>query len=298
MSSQDDCGTAPDQDAPTTSAASPAAAALKQAVSAWEAGQLRQCLLAVSAAAGAAPSGDAGLARAQALQLRQLQALCRITLAAQEPVGSRGAGGARWLHLLLLDATATAPAVRAAFRRLSGLVHPDKCALPRAAQAFTELQQRVQGLLAALPGSPTRKRCRSAAGDSGDEPVAEDVDEEQSGAEEDALNDYGGFAWYSEWEEKGGEQEVNAADARAGKAASVAGCDAAADAAADAEADTRWLEGLGQDELRAEVQRRQAALLTSAGAHAALRRARSLLAASIAEAEACSRQQLDGGFLR
>lgn len=198
---------------------------------------------------------------------------------------------------------ARAADVRRQYRRLAALVHPDKCRLAAAAPGddFKRLRAAADALLCAAVDSGgggserSGKRARtegSGAGTGGLSGGEEEEDEEDSW-----VADGGGLPWWEEWERP----EPRAHDSST---------DRAAEGAAGAEQhDQHTLEAMPLEGVRAEVRRRQAALLEpqqdAAGRpipmqqlQAALRRARTVLAGSATAAAEAAAAAGGGGFLR
>lgn len=228
---------------------------------------------------------------------------------------------------------ASAADVRRQFRRLSALVHPDKCRLEGAHEAFQRLQAASEALQRAVEegGAAERpgKRARTAGGASGSRGEGSEWEE---GGEEEAedswVPDGGGFPWWSEWDvpAQQGQQEAGGAVQRAqqeqgvGQQAAVRAADLGAeqqqqagggDGAAQTEEqqDEERLLAMSLDALRAEVRRRQAGLLEPQldaqgrriplpQLHAALRRARTVLADRVAADAEQRAAASGGGFLR
>lgn len=197
--------------------------------------------------------------------------------------------------MLGLEPGVPAAQLRQRFRQLAAAVHPDKCSLPGAAAAFQALQQGVERLLAAgaqgageggggsasegRPAKRQRAEGPEQPGGSREEPDGRDTEEEWPGDEEWLASDNGGFPWWSEWDPPAAAQaEGRGGSAPGGGSGSTPGAAAAAVAAGSARAesaespaaaDERVLEALPLASLRAEVARRQAALLGGPGAAAA-----------------------------
>lgn len=220
-------------------------------------------------------------------------------------------------QLFGLDASAAAAAdVRRQYRRLAALVHPDKCRLPGAAEAFQRLQAAAEALLAALQdgsGAPRSKRARTAAGapaGSGAAAAGLSDGEDDEEADDGWTPDGAGFPWWDEWD-----APQAAVPAQQGQQGSCdPGCDAAqqqaaAGTSAPEEQQDDELHSMPLDALRAEVRRRQDALLEpqtdAAGRRIPmhqlqqqLRRARTVLADRVAAAATEQAAARGGGFLR
>ena len=191
-----------------------------------------------------------------------------------------------WQLLGLRPADAHAAAVRGAFRRLAALVHPDKCSLPRSAEAFARLQAGVEGLLRELEveGERLAKRQRAESESAGLDSL-DDLDDgwATAASEEEAAE----FPWWGKWDEP-----------RWAPAPPPEGD------LQHAQADARRLAAMDVEQLRVEVRARQAALLAPGGSapleclNEELRRARALLSRRLEEAAARAAAQADGGFLR
>ncbi|KAL4428067.1 hypothetical protein ABPG75_002156 [Micractinium tetrahymenae] len=276
-------------------------------------------------------------AQRQELPARQLQALCHIKLAGR-PCASQA-----WHKVLGLPAGSSptsAADIRRQFKRLAALVHPDKCAWAGAGEAFASLRAAADSLLEAAAqaegeqagrGSTSNKRKRTSSG--GGRATAAGSDSLDGSDEEDGWEpDGGGFPWWEEWDDSAPQPEAAAAAAaaaaaQAGERGAAAGATGAAErhrpglggaAASGAEQqqaqrstdelDLEQLAAMPLDELRAEVRRRQAALLSppldAAGRRVplpqlqvALRQARTLLADRVAAEAAAAAAVAGGGFL-
>ena len=227
------------------------------------------------------------------------------------------------LQVFGLDAQQCSAAdVRRQFRRLSALVHPDKCHLEGAHQAFQRLQAAAEALQRAVEdgGSDAAerpgKRARTAGGAGGGSEWDEGEEEEDSW-----VPDGGGFPWWSEWDAPAVQQAAGSAVQHAqqgqddvqrageqGAEQQQAGAGAAG-AQTEVQQDEQRLHAMDLDALRAEVRRRQASLLEPQldaegrriplpQLQAALRRARALLADRTALAVEQHDAASGGGFLR
>lgn len=218
-------------------------------------------------------------------------------------------------------ASATAASVRRQYKRLAALVHPDKCRLEGAAEGFKRLRAAADSLLEAVSGSgPPAKRARAERSGSGAAAAAADDAELSSGEEEEDgwVPNGGGFPWWSQWESVQPPRGASAGAACAAQLISSAnqqqqqqgdaggkGTGAGQD---EEQAEERQLQGMALEELRAEVRRRQVAILEPAldaqgqrvplqQLQAALRRARTVLADRVAAAAAVKAAEGGGGFL-
>lgn len=209
-------------------------------------------------------------------------------------------------------AAATRADVQRQYKRLAGLVHPDKCAAAGAAEAFRRLRDAADALLAAVDEGPQggggagcAKRARTAGGSGG------------QGEEEDDdgwVPDGGGFPWWSAWDSPAAargatEQATSSTQQQQQQGGSRSSTGGSASAAGDAErAEQELLQALGLEELRAEVRQRQAVVLNPPldaqgrrlplpQLQAALRRARTALAERATAAAAQRAAAAGGGFL-
>lgn len=225
-----------------------------------------------------------------------------------------------------MASVASAADIRRQYKRLAALVHPDKCGSPGAADAFKSLRAAADCLLhtvqaeasGAGTGARSSKRARTEGGNevrcwaAGSGVEEEGWEAEGWEAEEEAeewLPDGGGFPWWEQWDSRV-PSEHNRQQAAAGEAAgqpTAASREAGVTGAAQQKAQAQ-LEQLGLDELRAEVRRRQAAILAppldKSGQRvplhrlqADLRQARSLLSERTAAEAAAAAASSGGGFL-
>lgn len=222
---------------------------------------------------------------------------------------------------------ASAGDVRRQFRRLSALVHPDKCHLEGAHTAFQRLQAAAEALQGAVEecsdaAERAGKRARTAGGGEGSTAAATGSGGGEDEEEEDGwVPDGGCFPWWSEWDTPAVQQAASSTPqhgqqepqqgAQQGPQQQHAGSAApAADPAAQTEEqqDEEQLQALGLDGLRAEVRRRQAGLLEPQvdaegrriplpQLQAGLRRARTVLADRVAAAAEQRAAASGGGFL-
>lgn len=232
---------------------------------------------------------------------------------------------------------ALAAHIRRQFKQLAALVHPDKCAWAGAGEAFASLRAATDSLLEAAAqgeepqggssGASGRYSKRRRTDSSGGMDAVDDSDGEGSW-----VPDGDGFPWWEEWDSPAREPQAAATGAAQAGAGGCAGGgeaaaaaqqqpapDSVAGAASGAEEQQRVrcsseeveherLAAMSVDELRAEVRRRQAALLTPPldgtgrrlplpQLQAALRRARTLLADRVAQETAATAAASGGGFL-
>ncbi|GAB4820946.1 hypothetical protein N2152v2_007992 [Parachlorella kessleri] len=162
-------------------------------------------LSAASDASTAAGQKEAGSSSAELCRRQQqLQALCRVHLA--------GPSLESWSKLLGFASpreAASQPAeVRRRYRQLAAAVHPDKCAVPGASQAFQKLQGGVQGLLKGVDSggaeaghAAKRRRHNDGLSPLDEEPGETDTLRDEEWFDEAWLaSDNDGFAWWSEWD--------------------------------------------------------------------------------------------------
>lgn len=222
--------------------------------------------------------------------------------------------------------------IRRQYKLLAALVHPDKCAWSGAGEAFASLRAAADSLLEAAEqsteagtgsGGPRSKRRRTD--DAGGATAADDSDGGHGW-----VPDGGGFPWWDEWDAPvslsrpaaAGATEAGPAERAAAGGAHATGqqrADSGTTAASGTEGqqqaqssseerDRDDLIGMSLDELRAEVRRRQATLLSPQvdetgrrvplqQLQAALRRARTLLAERVAIDAAAAAAASGGGFL-
>ena len=208
--------------------------------------------------------------------------------------------------------------MRRQWRRLSALVHPDKCRVEGASAAFQRLQAAAEALVQAAeegssPAQRPGKRARTGSGGQGAGGLSEGEGEEE--ADDSWVPDGGGFPWWGEWDAPtarqaggggAGQAEQDKAEAAGGEEQRQAGDEAALTAE---QQDQERLQAMDLGALRAEVRQRQAALLEpqldAEGRRvpmqqllAALRRARTVLADRVAAAAEQRAAAGGGGFLR
>lgn len=208
--------------------------------------------------------------------------------------------------------------MRRQFRRLSALVHPDKCRLEGASAAFQRLQAAAEALVQAAEegsGPAERPGKRTRTGSSGERTGGLSEGEGEDEAEDSWVPDGGGFPWWGEWDApaaqqagggEAGQVQQGRADAGRGEEQQQAGADAALTAE---QQDQESLLAMDLATLRAEVRQRQAALLEPQldaqgrriplqQLQATLRRARTVLADRVAAAAEQRAAAWGGGFLR
>lgn len=238
-------------------------------------------------------------------------------------------------------ASASSADVRRQYKRLAAVVHPDKCRLVGAADAFKHLHAAADRLLQSLQEGEGKHGPDGSSGH-GSSPGSKRARTDHTGAEawmngstsvnwddaidDDWLEDGGGFPWWDEWDAY---EPARPAGAEAGGHAAVAeeagterrsdgqqaggGQEGESQAAVQSgtarrqewEVEQARLLGMGLEELRAEVRRRQDCLMEpqvdAAGQplplpqlQAELRQARSILADRV-QAMAAERAATAGG---
>jgi hypothetical protein len=237
----------------------------------------------------------------------------------------------------LEPSTASAADVRRQYRRLATLLHPDKSQLPGAEAAFKQLQAAADRLAScvaeaedggpqgASTGRPS-KRPKTSTGRGAAGGGAADAGTGWDESEDDAwFRGGGGFPWWEEWDapvaaaaagpqgqeglSEAGKQEQPKSGARASPPDGEQPAGPASQAAQGQEDEQARLSSMSLEELRAEVRRRQEALLDHqldeqgrpvplSQLQAALKQARSVLAEKAAAVAAEQAVAADGGFVR
>lgn len=248
----------------------PAEAAQAKAMQLLEQGVYGRALAAASAATKLPGAGPLETG------LATLRLICRLHLA--------GPTATCWQVLGLAEG-ASAEDVRRAFRRGAQRVHPDKCSLPRTEAAFKILATAVDQALVA--GGVDKSGAPHVAADMGGF--------EKSG---------GGAPWWQEWEPTAAEARQQQQEQRQQQASRKRRAWQPPE-----DSDAQVLSRLTTQALRAEVARRQGAVLSpSPGSdeaamdpsirQARLREARSLLSERLKEEEAAAFADTAGGFQR
>jgi DnaJ domain len=253
----------------------------RRSLAAGQHSEALRCAALVTATLPSIPGdGSSGSATATASSAVAMAAREAQQLAALARVLEHTAAG-RWFAALQLqqqhasgEQGVSAGCVRAAYRRLAALVHPDKCQHTAAEEGFRALTQAYSRALAEV-GDDGAKDGHGGVGDGegGDDMLSE------------------GYAWWSEWE-----ADVRRDGPDGGAAAAATGSTAHTGLGVEEVQEDAELWTASLAELAAEVEQRQAAVLTPtrpddiahlpATRQRRLRAARQVLAARIQEQRA------------
>jgi hypothetical protein len=184
------------------------------------------------------------------------------------------------------------------YKRLAILIHPDKCALPCAQDAFHKLRQGMDALIESVEGSERarKKRKHDNDDDEGEDGEGEtDLSEEETEQEEE-------FAWWTEWDNPyPGTIPNSNTGAAGGQGLEAQQQKEEADAEAK-EKDLIFLSALDTEKLTLEVRARQDAMLsrpppecTIHDMKAALLRARTILNSKLEEGKQQANESGGGG---